>query len=494
MHTSCFTIYVDLPERRDQVLLVHGYTGAYDIVSSDVADYLRAHDPQKFAKPLFGAWTPRNPPAFLPDDAHNDPTLAHLEMRGYLTEKTAEEEYAFVQGAAERLHVVRRTRAPEFIFIPTYDCNLRCPYCFQGHMRADTGKHLRPMSVAMADRLIEGLRSIEAHHDIPKTDYVRSIGFFGGEPLLRENRQVLEHIISRITEMGPAHFWAVTNATELEAFGDLLGPGGIDTLQITLDGIRQKHDERRKHPDGTGSFTQITSNIHLALERGAAVQVRINVDRSNLSALPEIARYAISAGWNSFSNFDLYTAPIHGAAEVAGQNGVFSTRQLSDALDGLRASHPEMTVFRQQDTAIKMRAQKMMAGDANALHALKSCFCSANDRMYILDGFADVYACWEHTCDRQQRIGSIAEDGKYRVDPEMEQIWHNRSAASNPVCRQCRYVFYCGGGCANLAEQKHHSYLANFCDEYAMRFRRRVAEAYLEHATGHKDAPTTCNP
>jgi hypothetical protein len=38
--TSSYCIFVKLPKRQDRVLLVHGYTGAYDEVSLDVASFL----------------------------------------------------------------------------------------------------------------------------------------------------------------------------------------------------------------------------------------------------------------------------------------------------------------------------------------------------------------------------------------------------------------------------------------------------------------------
>jgi uncharacterized protein len=131
-----------------------------------------------------------------------------------------------------------------------------------------------------------------------------------------------------------------------------------------------------------------------------------------------------------------------------------------------------------------MKARQMMVGAIEPTHALKSGFCSAHDRMYILDAFGDVYACWERTGDARIRIGRIAENGEYIANNGVQNQWRSRSAVSNPVCSKCRYVLYCGGGCAVLAEHQHGEFFSNFCDEYATRFRRRVAEAYLDHVAG----------
>lgn len=62
MQAGC-VIHVDLPDHPGRKLLVHGCTGAFDLVSSPVAACVRALETRPPAKPLFGAWKsdpPRN--------------------------------------------------------------------------------------------------------------------------------------------------------------------------------------------------------------------------------------------------------------------------------------------------------------------------------------------------------------------------------------------------------------------------------------------------
>ena len=163
--------------------------------------------------------------------------------------------------------------------------------------RADTS--CGPWGRDVVDRIFAAMPRIEALHGLsPDRRPFRSIGFFGGEPLLARCRDTVEHIINRAKATGDNSFWAVTNATELDAYADLLGPGGISVLQITLDSPAAEHDRRRIYPDGTGSFAKIVRNLHLALERGVQVQVRVNVDRGNLADLPAVARTIIREGWD----------------------------------------------------------------------------------------------------------------------------------------------------------------------------------------------------
>ena len=280
LRTSSYTIYVDLPDNPDEMLLVHGYTGAYDQVSKRVATYLRSLEGRHAPKPLYGHWTPE--PSIEHDGIvkPSDETIATLAQRGYLVALTPEEEEALFVEICTRLHNETICSAPGYVLMPTYQCNLRCAYCFQDHMRSDPSfAHLlRVMDEPMVDRIIDGMGRIEAGHGIADDDEIRrQITFFGGEPLLASSRSIVEYIMNRVRERGPAAFDAITNATELDAYRKLLGPEGIRRIQVTVDGPRDEHDQRRIYPDGTGSFDRIARNIELALECGAIVSMRMNI-------------------------------------------------------------------------------------------------------------------------------------------------------------------------------------------------------------------------
>ncbi|WP_238298560.1 radical SAM protein, partial [Methylobacterium soli] len=306
----------------------------------------------------------------------------------------------------------------------------------------------------------------------------------GGEPLLARCRDTIAHIIKRAKAEGDNSFWAVTNATELDAYADLLGPEGISVLQITLDGPEAEHDRRRIYPDGTGSFARIARNLHLALERGAQVQVRVNVDRGNLADLPAVARTILREGWDESPAFSAYAAVIHPSSTAIEPTTTLSTWDLRKELERMRAEDADMRVFTLPDARMQQNLHNILLNRLNPAPFMKSAFCSAHDKMYIFDAFADIYACWERTGDAKIRIGSISPEGAITSNGPMLKQWRTRSAASNPVCARCRYVLHCGGGCAVLAEAKHGRFFGNHCDAFGQRFRASAAGAYTALLSG----------
>src|SRR5579864_992528 len=379
MRTSSYVIYVDLPGNCDEMLLVHGYSGAYDKVSKRVATYVRAQELRSAPKPLYGSWV-SEPAVDGVVEAPSLETMDILKRRGYLTEMNFEQEEEFFKRMALKLHELH-SRTPSYIFMPTYNCNLRCSYCFQDHMRTDPKFHhlLRHMSNEMVDRIFRGVAGIEAAHGADPTAKIhRTIGFFGGEPLLAVNRPVIDYIVRKTLELGTGTFWAVSNATELEAYEDILSADKIASVQVTIDGPPSEHDQRRIYADGSGSFAKIARNISMALDRGISISVRLNIDRRNVSQLPELADVMFENGWDKYPNFSVYTSPIRAANDNVNRADVMSSWELDKSLAAMQKQHPRVALMAQPDDGIKQHARRLFHDPKSVVPSLKQSFCSAH--------------------------------------------------------------------------------------------------------------------
>ncbi len=486
LRTSSYIIYVDLGDSNEDMLLVHGYTGAYDRVARHLASYLRSLEPDRPRRSPGRDWNSEPPIGEVTPPSEE--TIKVLKRRGYLTEKTVEGEAAFFAKMATTLRDQAARRRPGYIFMPTYNCNLRCPYCYQDHMRSDPAfEHLlgATMRPELVDQVFEAMPQIEAHHNAPENDKRRlSIGFYGGEPLLAQNRSIVEYIINKALAQGEANFSAVTNGTELHAYRDLLGPTKIASLQITLDGPPYEHDQRRVYADGSGSFERVAQNITLALDLDVRVSVRANIDHSNIGQLPALADEIVARGWDHYTKFSAYTSVVNAANKKTDAGATMSSWGLDKALAEMCQQYPNMRVIQGPDDGMKNRIRRIFDKQANPLPDFRASFCAAHTSMYIVDPFGGLYACWERTGDPGMRIGHITEGGNVVFNSELEQTWRNRTVMSNPTCRQCRYAFYCGGGCAARALNYRNEFFTSYCDGFVARFKDSAAEAYLDFIAG----------
>lgn len=82
------------------------------------------------------------------------------------------------------------------------------------------------------------------------------------------------------------------------------------------------------------------------------------------------------------------------------------------------------------------------------------------------------------------RIGTIQSDGTVMVQQQLLQAWRHRTAASNDICRQCRYASYCGGGCAVHAEDATGTMYSPNCNGIANRIRTTIASVYSSLRSG----------
>lgn len=482
--TSGYTIYIDLPETDHEMLLVHGYLGHRIKVSRNVALFLRSKDDKRAPKPLYGEWKdPDYRKEMVARPAQE--VIDLLIKKGFMTKRSREEELNFFREYATRRASRLINVAPSYLIMPTYSCNLRCPYCFQDHMRTDPNySHLlAKMTKDTVDLIIDNIKNIEARHNFHADEsYVRPFKFFGGEPLLEENKDIIEYVIKKAKTIGRARFKAISNGTDLHHYKDLLGPEGICEIQITLDGKPEEHDKRRIYPDGKGSFELIRENISMALGLGVKINVRVNVDKNNIDDLPELADVIVANGWDKYKNFGSYLAAIVAHNENTDGDECFGTHELNRDFRGLKERFPQLKVFHFDGDSMKRKARSIIENGKDSSF-LSPLYCGAHSKMYVIDAFADLYACYEKTGDKKIRIGSIDKKTGLNINVANECNWRSRTVASNPVCSQCRYALFCGGGCAINAEVKTGKLHANFCDSYGKRFRESVAQAYTESCT-----------
>ncbi len=460
MRASSYVITVALPAS-NECLLVHGYTGAIDVVPRGVVTALRN-----------GSFD-----LLLPKD------LDALVKRGYITDKTKDEEQVWVVSLARLFHK-RASRFHSFMFLVTYDCNFRCTYCCETGI-SDSGRSWtgEKFSRAATDAAYEVIDNVDT-----KNPLKGNITLYGGEPLLMKNSTEVHYIVENGLKRG-YRFGAITNGYELEFYQDILGTCAINFLQVTIDGEPTVHDRRRRHMSGYGTFNKIFENISLALEAGSRVNVRINVDGRNISQLLGLAEFISAKGFDRKSNFQCYVAalrmhhenfttggPLVCGDESCGGVSVLSRRKVAQFLQTFHQEYPEFSFIQGSHFWLKDEIKRVIR-TRNAFR-FRGWFCGANVGYMIFDPRGDLYTCWDDVGMTSARVGRFIPDLSY--DEEMLGKWNERTIVNMKICSMCKYALFCGGGCGAMANLEFGRIDHLHCDEYPKMFKESAVRAYLE--------------
>ena len=453
---SSYNIIVPLRREIEKYILVHGYTGAIDIANENIVGLLQ--------KPFV-----RRDQGIVSDE-----TFDSLVSRGYLTEKTEEEEYQFCGRWANFMHKWKKMFGNRtFMLMVTYDCNFRCPYCYERAVsNGGSGWSEKTFTKEMVDRAFQAMLEIEP--DINR--HSKMITLYGGEPLLAKNHDIVKYIVEKGTGLG-YKFGAISNGYEIDQYTDLLGPDKIAEIQISVDGPKEVHDRRRIHYINGGTFDKILNNISIALEKNVRINLRANTDRTNIDQIEALYRQLSEMGYVGNPKFNFSAALVVGKENITPTENVisvdgkiphllskseFNSRMLQTKVPG---QHKEMWIYRKLYNAMKH----------NALLDLTPVYCGVQVSAYILDPMGDIYNCWETVGKREHIIGHYRDSISW--EPEKDK-WHCHNISTVQKCSRCKYAMLCGGGCMAKALTAYNDLSKSYCHSFQNIFGRIVNDAY----------------
>jgi len=454
MRASDYNIYVKLDNNPNYYFLVQGYTGAIDLTKTEIALLLKKS---------------KNSDSF---DQINSETLALLKKRGYITSKTKEEERKHLQNISGFVHKKSR-KLNSFLFAVTQNCNFRCPYCYENGVSNHGNDWSKSVfTKEMVDKAYAAMLNIQPDRNNRKD----VIGLYGGEPLLKENYEIVKYIIEKGKEQGYS-FRATTNAYDIDHFTDLLGNGNIDVLQTTIDGLRNTNNKRRVHFQNKDTFSKIISNIEIALEKGVRIYNRVNVDKSNFSEVEELMRYFKKRGFLDNSNFSTYLGNVfdNEAKCHAPSSKEFSNIDYLERAISLKEKDSSINVFGVQDYNVKEDVKKIVRN--NSLMIPKITYCGANTGMLIFDPKGDIYTCWEKLGIKNHAVGTFKNDFKF--NKTVLDAWQNRTVGNVEQCSKCKYALWCGGGCAAMLKPREDINInRSNCMDYPKVFAKMINNLY----------------
>lgn len=163
----------------------------------------------------------------------------------------------------------------------TYRCNLKCNFCYVGK---NNNNELRTGDMKKI------LYRIFHEAEIP------SVSFTGGEPLLRQDINVL---VRYAASMG---MWTniITNGTLLTEAGiETLKEAGLSSMQVSLEGADATAHDRITGM--VGSFEKTVASIKSLQKYGIPVHTNTTISRNNFNDIEALPRFIRSLGLTRFS-------------------------------------------------------------------------------------------------------------------------------------------------------------------------------------------------
>jgi uncharacterized protein len=176
---------------------------------------------------------------------------------------------------------------------PSYECNMKCPYCFQQH-----DKTLNKNVICNEKLELIFKKILKIKEENPSRNVV--ISLFGGEPFQEKHSDVLNKIF-HFARNNSIVITATSNGYDLHKFWNLLIPfrGYVGHIGVTLDGVPKLHNQRRLTKDGVKSFDVITKNIDILIKAGIHVTVSTNLDQRNIEGFIDYLDHLKSLGWHN---------------------------------------------------------------------------------------------------------------------------------------------------------------------------------------------------
>lgn len=302
---------------------------------------------------------------------------------------------------------------------PTINCNFRCWYCYEEHRKTK----MSPVILeAVKKNISEKVNNVEIKNF--------NLSFFGGEPLLYYWEIVLP-LLEHLNQSKKARA-DLTTFVHFTSNGYLLNDQMIVSLkeqqvqsfQITLDGMRDEHDQTRFPHKGGKSFDKIVQNVFRLLENGIQVTLRLNYTTKNVQRMKEVVPL------------------LSGLSEDAKNILVVDFQQVWQD----RESNNEDVQAYIEECMDLLSVQQIKATHKCYDLVRNSCYGNKKNAVVInYDGC--IYKCTARDFKSENSEGYLSSDGKIVWNSERYELRRN-IRFSRPQCHQCRIAPICGGGCS----------------------------------------------
>ena len=354
----------------------------------------------------------------LPD---NDPDINKLIDWGFIVPISVDE-----QLIKEALYEeVCNNNNLHLLVYTTNDCNFRCKYCALDFEKQKITDDTR-------EGIIEFIRK-----NVHKYSSV-SIDWFGGEPLLEmDSILYISKKVKEICKNAKKPFSGLITSN-----GYLLSPSNVQKLiecnvlnyTITIDGLRNTHDNQRALINGEGTFDKIISNLiwikNNVKTRTINIIIRTNITKEIMENIPEYYEFYNNT-FGDDPRFSLFVRPANdwgGERVKSFYNSLINENEIESMYKA---------VFNNTSGIVFERN----IGDIDV--ASSTCSAVFKNKFTIGTG-GKIYKCDD--ADDKLCVGQLFKNGKMELDKDKVLMWERGYRKNRPECKDCYYSCSCFGG------------------------------------------------
>lgn len=300
------------------------------------------------------------------------------------------------------------------VIVPTYGCNFKCPYCYE----KDLPVNLMPEHVQ--DQVIEYIKSFKKAKEV-------HLGWHGGEPLLafKQIKRLLKKLREEKINLKVHNL--VTNGYLLdEEKCNFFRDFKLDNVQITIDGLRESHNNSRLHKAGLPTYDVIMDNIDLLfrIHPTCHVVIRVNIHKENQNDFPLLCE-EIQNRWERYNN---YTISMHYANDHGNGCKVACFKNKEKIL------YTEYLVKQNKLTNLSLYPSPKLSG------------CTATfDNAYVIGVEGELYKCWVDVGKKERTVGNIF--SKEQNTSLLSEYMVGTDMFTDNKCLNCTFLPICNGGC-----------------------------------------------
>lgn len=358
--------------------------------------------------------------------------FSHINNKGFILDKNTNE-IEFVKKLVSTID--KNDEMYELIINPTMNCNFKCWYCYETHIKDSK------MSSSTINKVILFINNIIDNNDNLKQFH---LSWFGGEPLLYYDKTILP-ILQKVYPLLISK--GIEFSSNFTTNGLLINQKilkdcklfGINHFQITLDGHRERHNKVRFVNKERGSYDEIINNIKLILKNKINVTVRLNISEETLNdKVTEII--------NDFSNLTL-------------EDKKFLNFSFHKVWQEEKNIENDMIKLINEFKTNKLSTQTIDEID----HVRNSCYADKKNQATI-NYNGEVFKCTARDFNSENKEGVLQDDGSVFWNEKYYDRMNIKF--KNKPCLTCKILPICNGSCSQLAlESKGKEYCVHDFDE-----------------------------